>query len=90
MSINPDYIAPDGETFTHDEMEDRYEEWLDEICDEVRIGAMTYAPGRVLREVDPIAFRVGTSEWIDGEVQDGALDEWREDHPWIEGEDSGD
>ena len=36
--------------------EDDYEEMLNDIYDTVKIGALEYEPGHVLREVDPIAF----------------------------------
>lgn len=82
MSNTPDYITPEGEELHYWEMEDRTEEMLDECYDLVVIGGMTYQAGRVLREIDPIAF----DECVQGEIhsltEDEELDEWREDHPW--------
>ena len=40
-----------------------YNEMLDETNPEIVIGSLRYSPSQVLREVDPIAYRVGLSEW---------------------------
>lgn len=45
----------------------RYDEMLDECCDEVRIGSLTYSPSWVLKMVDPIAYRCGFHDWLDAE-----------------------
>ena len=50
--------------------EDDYEELLNEIEPTVKIGNLEYEPGRVLKEVDPIAFDIGRSEEVDYMVQE--------------------
>lgn len=45
--------------------EEAYEELLDEVCEEVKIGTLTYSPGRTLKEIDPIAFRCGMADESD-------------------------
>ena len=50
--------------------EDDYEEMLNDIYDTVKIGALEYEPGHVLREVDPIAFECGRSEDADAIASD--------------------
>ena len=50
--------------------EDDYEELINECYETVKIGSLEYEPGRVLREVDPIAFRVGMSDETDSIAQD--------------------
>lgn len=42
--------------------EDMYEEFINEIYPEVKIGQLTFSPGKILRELDPVAFRCGMSE----------------------------
>lgn len=84
MNKTPDYIAPDGETFTHDDMRMSYADWLDETLEYVEIGNLTYAPSRVLREVDPTAFRVGVCDHVDMMMSDGLLEDWEEGHRWRE------
>lgn len=82
MSNTPDYITPEGEELYYWEMENRTEETLDECYPMFTIGDLGYEAGRVLREIDPIAF----NECVQGEIhslmEDEELDEWREDHPW--------
>ena len=43
-------------------VEEQYDELLD-LYGPVRIGTLTYDASRVLREVDPIAYRVGLSDF---------------------------
>ena len=50
--------------------EDDYEEMLNDIYDTVKIGALEYEPGRVLREVDPIAFDCGRDDEVDSIVNE--------------------
>lgn len=48
--------------YTDEEIEDMYREALDEQGN-IRIGSLTYAPSQVLEAVDPIAYRVGLSDY---------------------------
>ena len=41
---------------------DRYEEMITEIYGEVTLGNFTWEAGRVLREMDPVAFRCGVAD----------------------------
>lgn len=52
---------------TWKEAEEAYDDMLDEVSGPVRIGILEYSASRVLREVDPIAYRVGLHEFIDSE-----------------------
>lgn len=82
MSDTPDYIAPDGEEIYYWEMENRTEEMLDDAYPMFQVGYLSYEAGRVLRQIDPIAFNECVHGEIDSLMQDGELDEWREGHPW--------
>lgn len=42
-----------------------FEEQVNELHEDIVICGMTFLPGRVLREVDPIAFRCGYLEYAD-------------------------
>lgn len=53
-------FEPDEGDFT-----DQYEELLDEMGD-VEIGNLSYSPSHVLKNVDPIAYRQGLLDYIDG------------------------
>ncbi len=50
--------------------ENAYDEMLDEVNPEVRIGALTYSASRVLKLVDPIAYQMGLGEFIDSLEED--------------------
>ena len=52
---------------TWKEAEEAYDDMLDEVSGPVRIGSLEYSASHVLREVDPIAYRVGLHDFIDSE-----------------------
>lgn len=45
------------------ELEQRYDQMLDECYPEVQIGWGTYSASTILKECDPIAYRVGLSDY---------------------------
>ena len=49
---------------------DRFDEMLDESYPEYSIAGITLSPSHILRECDPIAYRIALSEYEDRE------DEW--------------
>lgn len=55
---------------TWEEAEEQYSDMLDEITGPVNILGMEYSASRVLREMDPIAYRVGLHDYIDSEGVD--------------------
>lgn len=54
-----------GEITTWEQADEAWDEYLDEIADEFRVGDLTYQPSRVLRAVDPIAYRCGLLDYLD-------------------------
>lgn len=46
------------------EYEEQFDEYLDELLGDVTIGLLSYQPSRVLKLVDPIAYRIEYSEWV--------------------------
>ena len=70
-----DYDYEEGETYeviTEDEATDRFEEMLDE--DEwCKVGGMEFAPSRVLKRLDPIAYNCGFSDYTDSLTYDKIL-----------------
>lgn len=68
-----DYYYPDGTGVTHEEMEDRYQEFLDEIYPTVDIGYTTFYPGQIVREMDPTAFGVGVADYVSNLIEDEQL-----------------
>jgi hypothetical protein len=47
------------------EIELAFDEFLDEVYGDVQIGAYSYATSSALKNVDPIAYRIGLSEFED-------------------------
>lgn len=78
---NPDYVGIEGETFTEDELEDNFQDYLDNEMPEFTFGNLSYGAGRVLREIDYTAFREAFNDWIDSADH---IDEWHEGHPWLD------
>ena len=44
---------------------DRFDEMLDECYPEYSMGWITFTPSQILRECDPIAYRIALSEYED-------------------------
>ena len=44
-----------------------YDEMLDEVCGPKTIGVLSFDASTILKECDPIAYRVGFHEWLDSE-----------------------
>lgn len=60
-SKNPEW----GYEMDEQRLAELYDDMLDETNPEVVIGGLTYLPSQVLKEVDPIAYRVGMTEYED-------------------------
>lgn len=52
------------------EQEEMYDNFLNEFCPLVVIGALEYEPAYVLKNVDPIAYRIGMQEYLDS-IEEG-------------------
>ena len=53
------------------EIYDAYDEMLDDYTPMVKVGSFEYLPSRVLKELDPIAYRCGLNNYLDGLAQNG-------------------
>lgn len=49
--------------YYYHEIEEQYEDMLNDCYDSVSICGFNYEQGHALRNIDPIAFRCGVSEW---------------------------
>ena len=47
------------------EILESYNDFLDEVNPEIVIGSLRYSPSYVLREVDPIAYNIGLTDFQD-------------------------
>ena len=66
-----------------DKYDENYDEWLDEIYCEIMIGNISFLPSRILKELDPIAYRCGCSDYIDSlDIEDD--EEYQELHTELE------
>lgn len=61
------------EILDDDDMHDRYDEWLDEIYGEVNIGYSTFSPSEILKELEPITYRVGFSDFESSATEDNSI-----------------
>lgn len=77
-STAPDYIDADGNVYNEDDLREFYEDTLNEIYGPVTIGNSEFDPADILRELEPITYRVGLSEHIESL----GWDEWSSDHEW--------
>jgi len=52
------------------ELEEQYEEMLDECHEVFKIGEMTFYPSQILKNCDPVAYRIGLGEFEDSLEED--------------------
>lgn len=62
---------PEPEMLAEHEAYDMYDDMLDDAYGTVTIAGMEYDTSRALKECDPIAYRVGFSDYADSLAQDG-------------------
>lgn len=60
----------DRPAFQYSELEDLYEETLNDIYDDVKIGELIFSAGDIVRNLDPVAFRCGVSDWSSEEFEE--------------------
>ena len=74
----PDYIDNEGEVYDETDLRESYEDTLNEVYGTVTIGNSEFAPADILRELEPVTYRVGLSE----HTEFLGWDEWSADHEW--------
>lgn len=47
--------------------EEMFDEMLNDVYPVYKIGELTFYPSQILKDCDPIAYRIGLSEFEDGE-----------------------
>src|SRR5699024_622101 len=73
------YWAETGEEVTEDELHDAYDNYLGDIDGDVNVAGMTFGASDVVKELDPIAYRVGLSDFHNFMIEDGEIIEELED-----------
>ena len=53
------------------QLEEMYDDMLDEVFGTVEVAGMTYDTSVLLKNADPIAYRVGMAEYADSLMSDG-------------------
>lgn len=51
------------DNFEYECSDDEFSDWIDSIYPEVNIGSLTFSPSDVMKELDPIAYRCGKSDY---------------------------
>jgi hypothetical protein len=51
--------------FSEQELIQQFNDYLDESYPEVSVGGHSFLPSRVLKDVDPIAYRTGLADYAD-------------------------
>lgn len=66
------YDATTGDTLDDAELTARYEDSLDDAFGDVElIGCISVSHARALKEIDPIAYRTGFSDWESAYIEEG-------------------
>lgn len=68
-----EYQTQDGEGLSDDDLHERYDEMLDDCYGDVNVCEYEYNTSHALREIDPIAYRCGFLDWLDGEITEGTI-----------------
>lgn len=56
-------------------LEEGYAEWLDDLYGYVTIAGVAYSTSQALKEVDPIRFRTGATDWVMSDFQEWLKEE---------------
>lgn len=67
--------VPDAEELSDRTLDEMYREMLDSCYEEVEICGNKYCVSRVLKEVDPTAYRCGFSDWLNSEISEKIITE---------------
>ena len=65
-----DYVDDNGDELTDEQLHERYDDMLDEVYPDLTIAGMEFSTSNALKELDPIAYRVGFSDWVDSEIDE--------------------
>lgn len=64
-------VEPAAESLDEEAAEDMFDDFLNEFNPTVSVMGYDYDPARVLKEVDPIAYRQEFLNWVDSNESDG-------------------
>ena len=79
------YWTANGEELTDEEVESRFDDFLDDLYQTYVTGSYSFLPHTIIRECDPIAYREDFNNWVDAEIKAHNLFESEEDYKeWTE------
>ena len=58
---------------TECDLHERFEDFLDEVHEDIKVCGYTYSPSQALKDLDPIAFDQEYSYWLSNEVDGGYI-----------------
>lgn len=61
------------------EVEEHYDDMLDELYPEVQIGFSTFYASQILKECDPIAYNLGMDDFINADLE-AALNDFEDEY----------
>lgn len=67
------YYNEHGEELTDWELEEQFDDMLDEVYGDVEIAGLMYTTSRALSELDPTAYRCSFLDWINAQMEDQLL-----------------
>ena len=73
------FWADTGEEVSREELEEHFDEDFNDNHEWPEFGLLKFAPSDILRELDPIAYRVTVSDYHDMLLDDGQIVEALED-----------
>lgn len=86
-----DYINPEsGDGYFASDIEEQFDELIDELFDHPEILGVTFAPSAVVKEMDPTTYEEGFYDYIDNLVANGDLVEFEDYDPDDYDDDFGD
>ena len=63
----------DGTVYDDADMHERYDEWLNDLYGEINIGHSVFEPAEILKELEPITYNVGFSDYLSFASEDGDI-----------------
>ena len=65
-----DYVDESGEPVYDWELRERYDDMLNSCYDEAKIGYSVFQPSDILRQLEPVTYRVGFVDFLSFEMED--------------------
>ena len=74
MKTNPRLLANLPAPLSEHQLEDRFDDYLDEAYDVIELMGVTVMPHEFLRKHDETAYRCAFNDWLDGEIGESLVE----------------